>query len=349
MVSVEEFMTIGAFAKRTGLSVSAIRFYASQQLLVPAEVDSTSGYRRYAEDQVSDGILIRDLRRLEMPLSDIALALERTEPERKELVERHLRRLDEVVMRAHNLARTMGVANRPTENTMSATLQTVDLAGALDQILPAAGTDPELPHLMSVLIEVKDGSIRFVATDSFRLAIRDLVPSHLDGEFTAIVSAATLSEWRMALTEPAELALSLDEKLLKVIGHSLDLTASVLPITFPDYEKFLVPADNVTSVKTDRQRFMAALEGMEDDSTLSIATSEHSLRMSHDQRSVDIDAICEGPEQHVALNARFATDAARNAVGAEVVIEIEDSLSPLLFRSADDGTFTSRIMPIKLD
>ena len=142
MVSMEEFMTIGAFARRTGLSVSAIRFYASQQLLVPAEVDSTSGYRRYSEAQVSDGMLIRDLRRLEMPLSDIALALERTEPERKELVERHLRRLEEVVMRAHNLAQAMGVASQIGETTMSATLHTVDLAGALEAYTRAIDLDP---------------------------------------------------------------------------------------------------------------------------------------------------------------------------------------------------------------
>ncbi|MEM9654441.1 MAG: MerR family DNA-binding transcriptional regulator, partial [Actinomycetota bacterium] len=36
-------MTIGVFAERTGLSISAIRFYADQNLLVPAEVDGESG------------------------------------------------------------------------------------------------------------------------------------------------------------------------------------------------------------------------------------------------------------------------------------------------------------------
>lgn len=342
-------MTIGAFARRTGLSVSAIRFYASQHLLVPAEVDGTSGYRRYAEAQVDDGILIRDLRRLEMPLSDIALALGCTEQERKELVEQHLNRLDRVVMRAHDLARTMGVAIRPRENTMSTTLRASDLAGALDQVLPAAGTDPAMPHLMTVLVEGKEGSIRFVATDSFRLAVRDHVPSQLDHDFTAIVAAARLARWRTALTDDGELELRLDDKTLTVAGPGLDLTAPIVPVSFPDYERYLVPADRVTSARVDRRRLLAALGDMDDDGTVSLSTSDRTLRLSGDRGSVDIEATCEGPEQQVAVNTRFVTDAVSNAVGAEVVVEIDDPLNPVLFRSADDGTFTSRIMPIKLD
>ena len=64
---------------------------------------------------------------------------------------------------------------------------------------------------------------------------------------------------------------------------------------------------------------------------------------------VDIDAICEGSKRHVAINPAFAADAIRNAVGPEIVVEIEQPLNPVLFRSADDGTYTSPVMPVKLD
>ncbi|MEM7272491.1 MAG: MerR family transcriptional regulator [Actinomycetota bacterium] len=346
---MDELMTIGAFAERTGLSVSALRFYASQQVLVPAEVDPLNRYRRYAEAQVADGCLIRDLRRLGMPLDEIVLALARTEPERRELVGRHLRGLEETVRRAHDFARTMGVANRTRRTVMTATLQSVELAGAIDQILPAAGTDPERPHLMGVLVEGKDGSVRLVATDGHRLAIRDLVPFSLDGDFRAIVPAVSLGRWRDAIGGSGELSLSLDDDLLSVAGPDLDLTASIIPITFPDYERFLVPAPEVTSVKIDRRRLLAALETAEPDSPVRLSAIGDRLRLRQGQHRAELPAIGAGTEQEVIINSSFILDATRDAIGAEVVIEIEDPLRPVLFRSADDGTFTTRIMPIKLD
>ena len=59
---------------------------------------------------------------------------------------------------------------------------------ALDQVLPAAGTDPELPVLTCVLVEAKDASLRLVATDRYRLAIRDLAAvGGVDGSFPALI------------------------------------------------------------------------------------------------------------------------------------------------------------------
>jgi DNA-binding transcriptional MerR regulator len=67
-----KFMTIGEFATRTRLSPKALRLYDELQLLVPARVDPSSGYRLYAEDQIQPARLVGLLRRLDMPLSDIS-------------------------------------------------------------------------------------------------------------------------------------------------------------------------------------------------------------------------------------------------------------------------------------
>ena len=56
---MEATMTIGDFARRTGLSISALRFYAGRGLLVPDEIDASTGYRRYSDAQVPDGRLVR--------------------------------------------------------------------------------------------------------------------------------------------------------------------------------------------------------------------------------------------------------------------------------------------------
>ena len=65
-------LTTGEFARRSRLSVKALRLYDRSGLLRPAEVHPGNGYRRYAEQQLYAARLIVLLRRLDMPLSQIA-------------------------------------------------------------------------------------------------------------------------------------------------------------------------------------------------------------------------------------------------------------------------------------
>jgi DNA-binding transcriptional MerR regulator len=64
-------LTIGEFARRSGLSIRALRLYDRIGLLRPAEVVPGTGYRRYASSQLYAGRLIALLRRLDMPLTEI--------------------------------------------------------------------------------------------------------------------------------------------------------------------------------------------------------------------------------------------------------------------------------------
>ena len=65
-------LTIGAFSKRSRLSLKALRLYDEMALLRPAAVDPANGYRYYGEDQLALARLIGLLRSLEMPLARIA-------------------------------------------------------------------------------------------------------------------------------------------------------------------------------------------------------------------------------------------------------------------------------------
>ena len=79
-VETRELLSIGRFARLTGLTVKALRHYDVQGLLSPAHVDDWTGYRYYAADQARDAIAIRRLRELELPLDEIVAVLH-AEPE----------------------------------------------------------------------------------------------------------------------------------------------------------------------------------------------------------------------------------------------------------------------------
>lgn len=72
----DELLTIGAFSKRSRLSLKALRVYDEMGLLKPAYVDPRTAYRYYRDDQMEIARLIGLLRRLEMPLANIAEVLE---------------------------------------------------------------------------------------------------------------------------------------------------------------------------------------------------------------------------------------------------------------------------------
>jgi DNA-binding transcriptional MerR regulator len=91
-------LTIGEFSRVTFLSVKTLRYYHRVGLLVPAEVDALTGYRRYTSAQVPVAQVIRRFRELEMPLEDIGSVLRASDQAvRSELIAAHLARLDETL------------------------------------------------------------------------------------------------------------------------------------------------------------------------------------------------------------------------------------------------------------
>jgi DNA-binding transcriptional MerR regulator len=80
MEATDTLMPIGRFARLTGLSVKALRHYDELGLLRPAAVDTDTGYRSYSTGQVERAETIRLLRRLELPLDDIATLLATDDP-----------------------------------------------------------------------------------------------------------------------------------------------------------------------------------------------------------------------------------------------------------------------------
>jgi DNA-binding transcriptional MerR regulator len=77
----DAFLTIGVFARRSRLSMKALRLYDRLGLLIPADVDPENGYRRYRETQLATARMIAMLRRLDMPLTDVADVISAPGPE----------------------------------------------------------------------------------------------------------------------------------------------------------------------------------------------------------------------------------------------------------------------------
>jgi DNA-binding transcriptional MerR regulator len=64
-------ISIGEFARRSRLSLKALRLYDERGVLVPSRVDQASGYRYYDTAQLDEARLVVMLRQLQLPLAAV--------------------------------------------------------------------------------------------------------------------------------------------------------------------------------------------------------------------------------------------------------------------------------------
>ena len=94
-----DLISIGRFARLTGLSIGALRHYHELGLLEPARVDRQTGYRSYARIQAEEARLIANLRALGLPLPQVRAVLAAGSDERRAMLAAHRTRLGAVLAR----------------------------------------------------------------------------------------------------------------------------------------------------------------------------------------------------------------------------------------------------------
>lgn len=115
---------------------------------------------------------------------------------------------------------------------------------AVSQVAIAAGKDDTLPMLTGVRVEITGDKLTLVATDRFRLAMREFAwnPSGDVEDAAVLVPARTLAEAAKALGtsgRTVELALSSGDGLLGLSGSGRRATTRLLDAEFPRYRQLL--------------------------------------------------------------------------------------------------------------
>jgi DNA-binding transcriptional MerR regulator len=117
----DELLPIGRFARLAGLSVGALRHYDELDILRPAEVDRSSGYRRYRRDQLETARAIARLREPELPLDEIRAAPAVDDPaerarrlaDHRARIEARTNRLQRVLHHVTQLSKGAPIVSRP--------------------------------------------------------------------------------------------------------------------------------------------------------------------------------------------------------------------------------------------
>ena len=111
---------------------------------------------------------------------------------------------------------TLPVADYPSLPAMpeaTGTVPSAAFAQAVAQVVVAAGRDELLPVFTGVRVEIDDDTISLLATDRYRMALKELTwnPSRPQSSATALVPARVLSETSRSMTAGEEIMLSLSD------------------------------------------------------------------------------------------------------------------------------------------
>jgi DNA polymerase-3 subunit beta len=256
----------------------------------------------------------------------------------------------------------------PVQSGDAVTLASADFAEALRQVVRAASSDDARPVLTGVLMAAEDPGLRLVATDSYRLAVRDLPGASVlrEGQKVLIPSRALTELQRLAGSAPekgddkaaaAEVTLRLGEHDATFEVGNVRLTTRLIEGEFPNYRQ-LIPASYPNRLIVGREALLDALRRVRllvrDQTTPArIALKADGIQLTVvsseiGQATEDVDAKYEGAEMTVAFNPGYLIDGVEAITGDEVLLETLDALKPATLRSTEGGEYLYLLMPVRV-
>lgn len=371
-----ELIPIGMFARRSGLTASALRFYDDSGVLRPADVDEASGYRYYHVDQLERAVTVRRLRELDMPLVTVERVLT-TDPTRAaRLIDEHVASLATRADTARRLAVEVKASLTGEDMVPLATVKGPVFAAAVDQVLVATGAAEDYPAIAGVRLEVSGESLTLTATDRFRLAMRSLVAEDSSGaEWSATLSGddlrTVLGEIRgrhVVRLEALPGGLRFHELASGAGGVAVgepggrqqasgDVHCRLVEGVFPDHHALLAALTGpVTRVVAAKDALLAAIESHSAPTILLRIRAGACVLAEPGGAGGGTDtgpgaervvaASVDGVDTEIWFRAVVLHPAVATAVGPDVMLDIRGPSEPTTVRSADNGELATHAMPL---
>jgi DNA-binding transcriptional MerR regulator len=347
-------MPIGIFAQRSGLTASALRFYADSGLLPPAEVDPVSGYRYYSGDQVARATALRQLREIAMPLTAVEAVLAAAPEEASRLIDEHVAQVVGEAVAAQRKAAVIRSSLACAPSLPIAALKGPVLADAVEQVLTATARESGMPVLGGLRVEVTHEAVALTATDRYRLSTRTLVPA----EPPTTTWAATVQgdELRTAVAEIRRSALVRVEATpygiwLRVPDRE-DQHCRLLTEEFPDYRLMLGSLPEATTRMTVRKDLLLRALEEHPGERIALRVTDHGVHIlptDHEHPAIPLPATATGQALTISFELTTLYPAVSTAIGPDVMLDLRGHDQPVTIRSADRGDLTTLAMPIDPD
>ena len=212
--------------------------------------------------------------------------------------------------------------------------------------------------LTGVLVEAAQGTLKMVATDSYRLAITDSDFEGAPDGFTAVIAGSFLMDLASLPSEGDHIDISLAENQIIVKYQNITFVNRKIEGNYPNYQQ-LLPDSYATRAQFNTKQLAEAVKRT---SLLSNRTSPVKFDLNNASQttqlstaSQDIGAATEtigsqieGEDTQIAFNFAYVIDGLSSVETENVYLELQGSMKPGIFKSDAEERFMYLIMPVRL-
>ena len=256
--------------------------------------------------------------------------------------------------------RPLSLDDYPSQAEPSAeavTLPAAAMADALRQVVRAASTDDARAVLTGVLLASDDDGLRMVATDSYRLAVRDLPDSGvLASGQKVLIPGRALSELQRLLGDVEQLQVRLGDREATFEAGGTRLSTRLIEGEFPNYRN-LLPSSYPNLLTVGKASMIEAIRRVkilaQDSTPVRLALGGDTVRLTAITQDVgnaveEIDASYDGTEMTVAFNPDYLA-AGIDAIDAdEVTLATMDPMKPAVLRGVGRDDYLYLLMPVRV-
>jgi DNA polymerase III subunit beta len=230
------------------------------------------------------------------------------------------------------------------------------LKKGLQQVVFAASGDETRPVLTGVLLTTKDGALSMAATDSYRLAEKNLGSNK--EEVNLLIPATALQDLLRVLGDgDEEVRVTHDDQQVLFQVGDVELVTRLLEGKYPDYRK-LIPSTFSTEATLKRADFVnvtkvSSLFARESAGSVTVEIDEASQKLSIrsvasqlGENTATATAKVTGSGS-ITLNSRYLLDGLNAVGGEEVTFGFNGKLEATLLRDLSHGDYQHVIMPLK--
>jgi DNA polymerase-3 subunit beta len=230
----------------------------------------------------------------------------------------------------------------------------------VNTVARAASRDETRPVLTGILVSASGTELRMVATDSYRLSVKETtLEAPLDGSFEANVPARALQELaRLAQqADGGQLTVGVRENQVVFQAGDAVLSSRLIDGQFPNYRQLLPESfeHELTVAGGELQEVVRRISLLaQKNAPLRLAFAEGELTVS--AQTPDVGEALEklpipfhGESLEIGFNPDFLRDGLESVESGDVVLKLISPLRPGLLESADDSGFHYLIMPIRLN
>lgn len=234
-----------------------------------------------------------------------------------------------------------------------------DLVGGIRNVLPAVSQSEFKPELAGVLWRVAPASLRFAATDTFRLAEKTVLlpPQVIPSSFSFILPAKSASEISRVFDTDSgsDVRVVVDDNQVMFESGGISIISRLIEGKFPEYDA-VIPKNHETTCRISRQEIQDAVRGsgifvskLQDVSirlqgkTIEVTSVNNEVGEYKTKTSAEI----QGKNIQINFNYRYILDGLNMLYEDEIFLGCNTEQSPVLFRNINDGTMIYIVMPIR--